>query len=292
MKHMPYWAIVSMMLVVTVFGGACDQPATTQPTTSKRQLVNSDDHEICYETAGQGKTALVFVHCWTCNQSFWDDQFTHFAKDYQVVRLDLAGHGDSGKNRQHYSMQAFGRDVAAVVNALDLKRVVIIGHSMGGPVSVEAAKLLGDRVIGVVGVDTFFTGFPYPKTDEEIAGFVKPFEDDFTATTTGMVTNMFAPGTDPALVERAKGVILKADQAMAVEAMYDIFEWNRTQAEASLAALGPRLRNINGDPVAKEAPQHTSVRRVAGTGHFVQMEKPQAFNATLTEIVNELETAN
>ena len=51
--------------------------------------------------------------------------------------------------------QAFGEDVAAVIRKLDLRRVILVGHSMGGPAILEAAALVPDRVIGLVPVDTF-----------------------------------------------------------------------------------------------------------------------------------------
>jgi pimeloyl-ACP methyl ester carboxylesterase len=113
-----------------------------------------DGVRIHYETAGSGRPALVLVHCWTCDGSFWKDQVERFARGRQVVTLDLAGHGRSGRTRKSYTMQAFGQDVKAVADALKLDRIVLVGHSMGGPVILEAARALGDRVVGLVPVDT------------------------------------------------------------------------------------------------------------------------------------------
>lgn len=246
---------------------------------------SADGTPIRYEVAGSGNTAIVFVHCWTCNRSFWDEQFDHFAKHYQVVRLDLAGHGDSGKGRKDYNMASFADDVVAVANDLKLQRIVLVGHSMGGPVIVEAAKQLGDRVMGVVGVDTFYTPFPYPKDEAAINAFVKPYEEDFVNASGGLVQSMFPPGTEPALVERVVNIISRADKGMAVQAMRDIFIWNARERPAVLDALGPKLRNINaaGDGTRL----HDSVVLIPGVGHFVHMENPQAFNTALQAILIE-----
>mgnify|MGYP001597132606 CR=1 FL=1 len=84
-----------------------------------------------------------------------------------MVRIDLAGHGESGRERKDSTIAAFGGDVAAVVEKLGLKKVILIGHSMGGPASVEAARRLGDRVTGVVGVDSFYTAFQIPKDPQK-----------------------------------------------------------------------------------------------------------------------------
>ena len=141
----------TLMAVALLFGGC----APKAPPAATGTVSSADQVAIKYQTAGNGALALVFVHCWTCNRSYWDKQADYFAGRYQVVRLDLAGHGESGHERKDYRIDAFSDDVVAVVEKLGLKQVILIGHSMGGPVSVEAAKRLGDRVIGVVGVDTF-----------------------------------------------------------------------------------------------------------------------------------------
>lgn len=285
-KHL-WIGISASILALAIIG--CEQAPEAPPKTSYQIVNSADGYPIHYEVAGQDETALVFVHCWTCNSSFWDGQFDALAVNYRVVRLDLVGHGASGRGRQGNSMAKFGADVAAVADDLKLQRLVLVGHSMGGPVSVEAAKQLGDRVIGVVGVDTFHTGFPYPSDEESIAGFVKPFEEDFSGAASGMVRSMFPAGAKPALVEGVVEVITAADQQMAVEAMYDIFRWNMRENPTALDTLGPRLRNINGDPLGDKVPLHESVVLVPGSGHFVQQEKPAEFNRILAQFVTEFE---
>ena len=114
-----------------------------------------DGVSIHFDVQGNGATALVFVHGWCCNRHYWEGQAGHFSPDYTVVTLDLAGHGESGHNRTRWSVPAFGKDVAAVVEQLGLDQVVLIGHSMGGPVIVEPIGRLPAAVIGLVGVDTW-----------------------------------------------------------------------------------------------------------------------------------------
>lgn len=75
--------------------------------------------------------------------------------DHPITGTVASADGSSGRHRQRYTMKAFGQDVAAVVKQVGARNVILVGHSMGGPVAVEAAKQLGDRVAGIVGVDTF-----------------------------------------------------------------------------------------------------------------------------------------
>jgi pimeloyl-ACP methyl ester carboxylesterase len=243
-----------MIAAVALFAlllGACAREAAIPSTTGT--AMSTDGVPIKYEVAGQGEPALMFVHCWSCNRGFWDAQWAHFAPRYRVVRLDLAGHGDSGRERKDYTIEAFGADVAAVVEQLALKRVILIGHSMGGPVAVEAERRLGDRVIGVVGVDTFYTGFKAPEGKEAVAA-LKPLEDNFPEATDKFLRTMFPPGVDPALVERIIGTMRAADKEVALSALKNTFAWQAHQSETSLWRLGSKLRNINADPKSENKP--------------------------------------
>lgn len=280
--------VVSLLATAALLLDACVPKA---PPTATGTATSADQVAIKYETAGRGEPALVFVHCWTCNRGYWDKQVGHFAARHQVVRLDLAGHGESGRERKDYTIEAFGGDVAAVVEKLGFQRVVLIGYSMGGSVSVEAARRLGDRVIGVVGIDTFYTGFDVPKDKKKAAqmadGFTKPFEENFPEAAANFMRGFFAPGADPALVERITKSAGSADKNMALSAMRNMFGWYSRNVPAALDALGPKLRNINANPKGDRKPLHPSVTLVAGSGHFIPQEKPAEFNQTLETMVAE-----
>lgn len=116
--------------------------------------ISADGVPIHYDVRGNGVPALIFIHGWCCDRSYWQKQMDYFAPLHTVVAIDLAGHGDSGLNRETWSMEAFGQDVAAVVEGLDLRQVILIGHSLGGTVMIAAALQLPGRVIALIGADT------------------------------------------------------------------------------------------------------------------------------------------
>ena len=57
--------------------------------------ISSDGVDIHYEVYGKGEPTLVFIHGWSCDRSYWRAQVEYFAKQYQVITIDLAGHGES-----------------------------------------------------------------------------------------------------------------------------------------------------------------------------------------------------
>src|SRR4051812_45454743 len=86
------------------------------------EFVNSSDStRIAYEVHGEGMPALIFVHGWSCDRTYWEKQIASFSKNFEVVSVDLAGHGESGLGRKSWTIEAFGDDVASVVKKLGLK---------------------------------------------------------------------------------------------------------------------------------------------------------------------------
>ncbi len=277
-------ALIAISLSTIILG--CS-PTNDIRNESISTVASADGSSITYGIRGQGDITIVFVHCWTCNHEFWRPQIEYFSKEYKAVWLDLAGHGLSGSNRNEYTMAAFGKDVAAVINTIKSKNVVLVGHSMGGPVIVEAAKILGNKVIGIVGVDTFYTQFKYPSSEEEISGFVKPFESDFKGSSEKLVRSMFTPTADQELITSIVNQMSTANPSMGISAIYEIFRWNALNNPSALNQQSNILRNINGAPTGEEKALHKSVHLVPGVGHFVPQVKPSEFNKVLNGIINE-----
>src|SRR5882672_3461192 len=103
--------------------------------------------------AGRGAPALVFVHGFACTHEDWQAQLAYFQRTHAVVACDLRGHGRTPGRPPECSIEHYGGDVAALVNNLELARCVLVGHSMGCRVALEAARLIPDKVASIVLVD-------------------------------------------------------------------------------------------------------------------------------------------
>ena len=248
--------------------------------------LSADGVPIHYDVYGNGAIALVFVHGWCCDRRYWDQQAAHFAPHYTVVCLDLAGHGASGRDRTTWTVPAFGEDIVAVVEHLGLAQVVLIGHSMGGLVIVEAARRLPTAVIGVVGVDTW-RNIGNRRTAEEVAVFLAPFRANFVETARAFVREMFAPTSDPTLVEDIVGAMSAAPPHMAIGAYEALLSNGRNFRAGLQEVTAPKMTiNSSARPTHTEAQRHgIEVMRMSGVGHFVLLEDPQTFNRLLGEAV-------
>jgi pimeloyl-ACP methyl ester carboxylesterase len=287
MTHITRSAL-ACLLVAAGFAPAQDPAA---PATAKA----ADGVSIAYETRGRGDTALVFVHGWSCNRSFWKEQLGEFAKDYRVVALDLGGHGRSGTNRQRWTIDGLAGDVEAVVKALDLKRVVLVGHSMGGPVSLFAARRLPGTVIGVVAVDTLHNAeYKWPEgTADQMAD---RFAADFPKAMREFIAVMFPPD---AKKELGEWVVEQTGAAHRPAAIALMRGFATMDLKAALAGAKVPVRCVNATPKLQfSIPTAVEVNKkyadfgaveMDGVGHFPMLERPAEFNRKLRDVVKEIE---
>lgn len=122
-------------------------------TETDGKISSFDGTEIAYKVEGNGAKTLLFLHGWTRSSSDWSDHAVDFSSQYKTVTIDLAGHGASGLNRTEWTIKSFSRDVEAVIDHLELKNVIIVGHSLGGLVALETARTSAESTSGVVIVD-------------------------------------------------------------------------------------------------------------------------------------------
>jgi pimeloyl-ACP methyl ester carboxylesterase len=249
--------------------------------------MSPDGIPIVFDVDGAGDRTLVFVHGWSCDRSYWAQQIPALAPRYRVVAIDLAGHGESGVARPSWTMPAYGGDVAAVVEQLGLTDVVLIGHSMGGDVVVEAALRLGDRVHGLVWVDVYRSLSESIGTDD-VEVFLAGFRRDFVGEVQQFVRGFFLPTSDPALIERVVADMSSAPRDIALDEMRHAI-MNEGPAIAGLRTLRAPIVAINPGyrPTDEASLLRFGVRAVIipDVGHMLMLEDPERFNATLGEVV-------
>lgn len=274
------------LLLVLAAGTAL---AGTGPVTA--EIKSADGVLIHAESWGKGPTPLVFVHGWSCDGTYWRDQIGDLSRDYRVVTIDLAGHGQSALGREVYTMAAFGQDVAAVLAAWDLKQAILIGHSMGGAVITEAALAAPDRVLGLIGIDNF-QAVNMKLSPEQIAGFTSGFKSDFAGHTAQWVRTMFPAGADSALVAEISGDMAAAPPEVGLSCMNELLSWYGGSATTRLAELKVPLMCVNSDAIPtdeagmKAVVPGYQVRYLSGVGHFLFRDDPVAFNKVLRQTLD------
>jgi len=289
-KAMLFKSMLVAAIAVLAFTG-CQQESLDQagPVVVRDSVASTDSVMIYYEAYGEGDRAVVFVHGWCGDRSYWVRQIEAFKDEYPLVTIDLAGHGESGSNREDWTVERFGDDVAAVVNALGYEKVALVGHSMGGTVCIEAARRLPEKAVVLIGADTHQDLSRLWPPDQAEA-FIAPFKDDFVGQTREYIASIFDPNADSTLVAQVVEDMVDSDPAVATAIFENLFAYD---SPAALADMRKPIRSINSDRWETDLEGNRSVAAsfeveiIPGVGHFPQLEDPAAFNLALRKVLHE-----
>lgn len=254
-----------------------------------KSIVSADAVSIHYEEQGSGPLTLVFVHGWLGNCRWWDAQRDFFHEKYRVISLDLGGHGKSGKNRKQYSVEAYARDISAVIRDAQAQRVVLVGHSMSGSNVVEAYAANRDCVVGLVLVDTL-QNLDQMMNYEQAKPFLDLIRTDYKNLVVGQLASyLFRPESPKAVVERVQSEFLQTPAALALATLEPFY---RTDIRSAAAKVDVPVRGMNSTMET-----HVQANRqyfkdfdyvaLSGVGHYPMLEKSHEFNAALQTILKE-----
>jgi len=292
---------ISLALALCALITACSGPQvpeqTTEdvearvPATGPMTFQAPDGVEIAATVHSLGELTVVLVHGWMCDQTYWEAQVPALAEHFGVVTVDVAGHGLSGIDRQAWTISSLGEDVAAVITNLQLENIVVVGHSMGGRVGLEVARLKPGTVVGVIGVDTLQDADHEPNPDETEA-FLGGLDRDFVATCDPFVRSMFGDQADQALIDQVAMDMCNGPGEVGAALLRDYVEYDLA---AALQGAGVPIRCVNADlwPTNVEANRkHADFDAVIlpGYGHFLMQEAPDELNLALIETVTAMTT--
>lgn len=247
-----------------------------------------DGVPIAFEVVGEGSPAVVFVHGLVGDHADFDSQVEFLSATNRVVAVDLPGTGESGHGRSSWTMEELGEDVVTVVSCLDLDPVVLVGHSLGGNVIVEAALRLGDRVAGLVWLSSFRALDSFPNATETEA-WLAPFRSDPLAAVEDLNRRNFGPDADPSVVDAVVTKAKALDPERTVGLLKSMFRHDPTVAgavdglDAPVFAINPDFKPTDEASFSRHG---VELRLVPGAGHFLMMEAADELNNELHLILN------
>lgn len=266
-------------------------PVSPELTQGEHVWTTVDGNRMPYSVAGSGDVTVVLIHCWMCDRTFWDAQIPTLGQQYRTIAMDLPGHGQASADRAAWTVSGYGDDVAAFLNGLDLHDVVLVGHSMGGPVALRAAAGARGRVLGIVAVDSLHDA-EFEFSGPQIEGFLQAFESDFVGTCNGFIDQMF-PETDVEAVEAHVRKVgcdpSRAEAGIALMRSFGDIDMERWFSEAgvpirAINAVGPNPTRVESN--RKYADFEASY--VDDVGHYLQMTRPERFNPVLLSAISGL----
>ncbi|MBL4622714.1 MAG: alpha/beta fold hydrolase [Immundisolibacteraceae bacterium] len=251
---------------------------------------SKDGVELAWSAAGTtnpDQPALVFIHGFAGDMNQFTDQVEQFAPQHRVVRLDLAGHGQSGHDRAQWGVAAFADDGIAAMDAAEVDKGILIGHSMGGIVMLETANRYPDRVAGLVAIDTLQNIealFPPGMLDQLVEGM----KQAYAPTMEGFARALMIEATDPALATRLVNEFIAMKPESAIGIMSSL---TSIEVLPLFEKLNLPFYAINSDmqPTNRTALEgflsRVEVEVLEKVGHFPQLEVTERFNQALDRAI-------
>lgn len=262
---------------------------------------------LYHEIHGAGAPQAVFVHGFACTHEDWRHQVAALAAHHTVVACDLRGHGESTGAPDSCAIDTFGADIAALLEALDLTAAVLVGHSMGCRVVLQAYRDAPERVAGLVLVDGSFLGAAGARAEE--AARTAIVATGYGAFARTLFSDMFLTRSAEAdrVIERA----LRLPERIGARLFAQMAGWDAAHMTAALERVRVPLLVVQStylnaarkrvalqrgastpwlDMVRRLAP-HAQIEIVPGAGHFPMLERPAELNALLAGFASRLAPA-
>lgn len=281
--------IITCIFLFIVFI-SCDRPADNKPVDIVR-----NGTQIVYSSCGDADTTLLLVHGWCISKEYWDPQLKFFCPSYKVVAIDLPGFGLSGKNRTSWNFDEYTEDIKAVIEQLQLKNVILIGHSMSGDIILNTSNKYPRLLAGIVGVDNLHEpGTPMSEAQQrETTAFFDMLSAGFDSTVSRyMKPSLFQPSTDTAIVNRVMNNAYMVDSTIATNVLRSLIDISQKEKQL-MQGLSHKLYLVNSDvvPIKKDSlikycNKGFHAELVHATGHYPMIEKPGDFNAALLSVVH------
>jgi pimeloyl-ACP methyl ester carboxylesterase len=261
-------------------------------------LIKSGDVNIAYDLKGSGDTMIVFVHGWAINKEYWRSQEDLFSKRFTTVALDLGGHGQSGKNRDSWTVYDYANDVITLINALNGGKVILVGHSMSGDVIAAVADSIPSKIVGLIGIDNF-KDISTTRTKEEqdgIDGFLQILHSRYDSVITAYCySGLFPPKyPDSAIMKKVVKDVLQTDSAVSIKTIEAMIQSSLTEGDRlskvslPVHVITSDYAPVNRPVMEKYCKAGFKEKIIRGTGHYAMIEKPEEFNQLLMETVNEI----
>ena len=236
--------------------------------------------KVHYKVLGAGEPTLVLVHGWTCNLGFWRGQ-APLADAMRLVLVDLPGHGQSDKPEVTYSMELLARGVEAVLRDARVPRAVLAGHSMGTAVVWQFSRLFPDKTQALISVDGAFRS-PFKTQEDRDEWASRNKGSDYKTSMAARLDGLIGQTAAPALRALIKSEMLRTPQHVAASAAYEmndpkVFATEPAIAVPVLGVYAPYWPADYEKAILAFIPR-LDFQTMEGVGHFLMMEKPEAFN--------------
>jgi sigma-B regulation protein RsbQ len=283
------------IVILAIFSASACNFSNRSEDFAKYDPAKYERVSINYERHGNQDTTLVFIHDWNLNLTYWNEQVNKFKSRYRIINLDLAGHGNSGRGRTQWTVESFARDITNILDKESVSKAILIGHSLGADVALQIQESAPEKVIGIIGIETF-RNVEFYITEDFVDGLkqqINKFKKNYSETADEIARKNIRT-KNRSVIKRIVADYKSADPKIAL-AIYKNMVPNHEQEKEQLKKLPFKLHIIASDyaPIDEEA--LTKYARsgyeivwVHDSGHFPMIEEPGQFQYALEKSIRNI----
>ena len=281
---------ISLSMVAILFSG-CKPSSISQ--LQSRYVTLDDGAKVHYKVCGSGSISLLFVHGFGCDMNAWERQYQDFKNDtIRMIFVDLPGYGQSDKPEVEYTLRYFADAVKRVIDSVGVKRVVLVGHSLGTPVCRQVVFDYPAVVSALCDIDGVYCFFPnsadsLAKYNAEIHQFAESFHGDgCRENIESFVQTLAGPYTPQFVTDYAAAVMPQTPEYVAYSTMKNLVDptyWTGEKINLPSLVICTRNSGIGADNKVKmdELYNDATYVELENTGHFIMMEDAGIVNNLL-----------
>ena len=255
-----------------------------------------NDFTLSYDDVGEGRVPIIFLHGFPFDKTMWKSQIEFLQTSYRLIACDIRGFGKSKDERTPLSISLFADDLIEFMDKLEIDKAIICGLSMGGYITLNAAKRFPDRFEALILCDTQCIA-DTPEVKEKRLNTIAKIEAEGVADfNEGFIKSVFHKDslTDKKeLVEEVRNVVFANSQHIIIQGLLALAV--RTEACSTLDKIRIPTLIICGreDAVtplkqSEYLKQHilgSTLEVIDNAGHVSNLEQPNEFNEHISEFL-------
>ncbi len=251
--------------------------------------VEVDGRQLHVTAAGQGKP-IIFVHGWLANSETWQNQIDYFSNFFRVIAFDLTGFGASDKpsvDEIEYNHALWDRDIEAIIDAFELKDVVLVGWSSGSSSVVSYTSTHPEDVAKIVLVGTIPMS-PIDGSPEEGSDLTDFIAADFDGFVEFIAPTILSDPGSEAAQELLKAAARQSNSNVALESYWNYLMPDRTPLLAQIDAPALLIHGAEDammpvvlSQITAAALPDATLHIIAGRGHGPHITSPALFNVLM-----------
>lgn len=279
---------------------AATTPAAKAPAKAAKPVKDTAPYaslgalRIHYADKGQGQGAVVFLHGWSCDLTFWSAQYDALSAERRVLALDLPGCGKSTAPANGVTMDILADSVEAVLERAGVARAVLVVHSMGLAVAKRFMERHPSRAVGLFIVDGAYLNLPkdQPRVDGMRAKINEPASqtpEGWKKLVTDMITPTFGPATPQPAREKTLATMTGTPRPVAKSMLLCFLEpggWSSSPVHVPARAVYAGGLGREGVPqYLTQVFPFLVYEEWTGVGHFIMFDQPERLSTAIADFV-------